>query len=188
MPASATAINSTRSPPRSVSSFSESDATGGTAPTLAGVFTNGGSSALPTSTTGLAASIAVNTRVDPSAGGVATRLRDGNVSSDDAAYTSNTTGAASYADRLNALDSSLGASRTFNGTTGGVPTGSVATYAASSVSWISAQRQVATNQVTATSAVAASATTALSNATGVNSTTSFRACSTSSTPTKPRRS
>ena len=151
-----------------VSSFSESDATGSTAPTLAGVFTNGGSSALPTSTTGLAASIAVNTRVDPSAGGVATRLRDGNVSSDDAAYTSNTTGAASYADRLNALDSSLGASRTFNGTTGGVPTGSVATYAASSVSWISAQRQVATNQVTATSAVAASATTALSNATGVN--------------------
>ena len=36
------------------------------------------------------------------------------------------------------------------------------------MSWISAQRQTASSQVTATSAVAAAATTALSNATGVN--------------------
>ena len=151
-----------------ISSFSEGDATGGNAPTLAGVFTGGGGTALPTATAGLAATLAVSSRVDPSVGGVATRLRDGNVSSDDAAYTANTTGAASFADRLNALASALGAPRSFDATTGGEASGSVASYAASSVSWISAQRQTAASQVTATGALAASATTALSNATGVN--------------------
>lgn len=149
-------------------SFAESDATGGGKPTLAGLFTDAGSSSLPTATRGLAASIAVNTRVDPSLGGVTTRLRDGNVSSGDAAYTSNTTGAAAYADRLNALVGALGASRSFDGGTGGAATGSLADYASSSVSWISAQRQTTSAQVTATGALAASATTALSNATGVN--------------------
>ena len=151
-----------------VSSFSESATSSSGDPTLAGLFTNAGSSTLPTSVTGLAASIAVNTRVDPSAGGDVTRLRDGNVSSDDAAYTSNTTGAAFYSDRLDALSSALDGSQTFDATTGGEASGSVADYASSSVSWISAQRQTASSQVTSTSAVAASATTALSNATGVN--------------------
>ena len=151
-----------------VTAFKESDTTGGSAPDLAGLFTNAGSSTLPTSTTGLAASLAVNSRVDPSAGGVATRLRDGNVSSDNAAYTSNTTGAASYSDRLDALASALGGQSSFNATTGGAASGSLADYASSSVSWISAQRQAASGQVTSTSALAASATTALSNATGVN--------------------
>ena len=76
-----------------VSSFSESATSASGDPTLAGLFTNAGSSTLPTSATGLAASITVNTRVDPSDGGDVTRLRDGNVSNDDSAYTSNTTGA-----------------------------------------------------------------------------------------------
>lgn len=151
-----------------VSTFKESDTTGSSAPDLAGLFTDAGSEALPISTTGLAASLTVNDRVDPSVGGVATRLRDGNVSSSDAAYTSNTTSAASYSDRLNALTAAIGASRSFDASTGGSASASVADYAASSVSWISAQRQAASSQVTATSAVAASATTALSNATGVN--------------------
>ena len=151
-----------------VSSFSESATSASGDPTLAGLFTNAGSSTLPTSATGLAASITVNTRVDPSAGGDVTRLRDGNVSSDDSAYTSNTTGAASYSDRLDALSTALSASQSFDATTGGVASGSVADYAASSVSWISAQRQTTSSAVTSTSAVAASATTALSNATGVN--------------------
>ncbi len=147
-----------------VSAFSETDTSGSNA--LAGLFTNGGSETLPTSASGLAASIAVNARVDPSSGGDVTRLRDGDVSTD--AYSSNTAGAASYSTRLDALTSALGATRSFDATTGGTASGSVADYASSSVSWISAQRQTASNQVTATSAVAASATTALSNATGVN--------------------
>ncbi len=148
-----------------VSAFSESDPSG-KGSTLAGLFTNGGSTAMPTSASGLATSITVSARVDPSAGGDITRLRDGDVSND--AYSTNSSGAASYSDRLNALASALGATRSFDATTGGAASGSVADYASSSVSWISAQRQTASSQVTATSAVAAAATTALSNATGVN--------------------
>ena len=151
-----------------VTAFKESDTTGVGAPDLAGLFTNAGNSALPTSTTGLAASLTINSRVDPSVGGAATRLRDGNVSSDNAAYTSNTSGSASYSDRLNALASALGGQRSFDATTGGAASGSLADYASSSVSWISAQRQATSSQVTSTSALAASATTALSNTTGVN--------------------
>lgn len=151
-----------------ITAFSESDQSGSNLPDLAGVFTAGGSSALPSSATGLAASISVNARVDPGAGGLATRLRDGNVSSAASAYGYNATGAAAYSDRLDALVSGLDASRSFNPASGGVASGSVATYAASSVSWISAQRQSATAQATSTGAVASAASTALSNATGVN--------------------
>ena len=151
-----------------VSGFAESDTTGGNAPTLAGLFTNGSSSTVPGTPSGVAASLAVNARVDPSVGGVATRLRDGNISSGSSAYTSSGSGAASYASRLDALASALGATRSFDASTGGANSGSLAGYAASSVSWISAQRQAAAAQVTSTSALAASATTALSNATGVN--------------------
>lgn len=151
-----------------VAGFAEGDASGGGAPTLPGLFTISGASAVPTGSTGLAAAITVNTRVDPAAGGVATRLRDGNVSSDAAAYTSNTTGAASFATRLDALTGALSATRSFNAGSGGAASGSLASYAASSVSWISAQRQAATSAATTSSALAASATSALSNATGVN--------------------
>lgn len=149
-----------------VSAFSETDASGGSA--LAGLFTNAGASGLPTSAKGLAASLSVNSSVDPSAGGDVTLLRDGDVSGGGSAYSSNSTGAASYSDRLDALASALGASRSFDAASGGTASGSVADYASSSISWISAQRQTASSQVTATSALAASATTALSNATGVN--------------------
>ena len=49
-----------------VSAFSESDPNG-KGSTLAGLFTNGGSTAIPTSASGLATSITVSARVDPSA-------------------------------------------------------------------------------------------------------------------------
>ena len=151
-----------------VSTFAESDQTGSGAPTLAGLFTAGGSSSLPTSVTGLAASLTINARVDPSAGGTATLLRDGNVSSASSAYTYNTTGASAYADRLDGLVSALGQSRTFDASSGGTASGSLATYAQSSVSWLEATRESASNDATYKGTVATSATTALSNATGVN--------------------
>lgn len=151
-----------------VDGFAEGDASGGAAPTLPGLFTTATATAMPTTSAGLAAAIAVASRADPAAGGVASRLRDGNIASDAAAYTSNTTGAASYATRLNALAATLSATRSFDAASGGAASGSLAGYAASSVSWISAQRQAATNAATSSSALAASATSALSNATGVN--------------------
>lgn len=151
-----------------VTSFAETDRTGGGAPTLAGLFTAAGSTGLPTSATGLAASLKVNARVDPSAGGDLTRLRDGNIASADSAYTYNTSGAAGFAGRLNALTAALSQTRSFDASSGGAASASLTTYAQSSVSWLEAQRQSASENATAKSATVAATTTALSNATGVN--------------------
>ena len=104
-----------------VSAFSESDQTGSGAPTQAGLFTStslSGGLPTPATTAGLAASLAVNSSVDPTAGGAATLLRDGNISSSNAAYTYNTTGADGFSARLQALSSALGQTRSFDATTG----------------------------------------------------------------------
>ena len=154
-----------------VTTFAESDQTGGSAPTAPGLFTAAGLSGLPTATdtTGLAARIAVNANVDPSAGGVATRLRDGGIADpSNPAYTYNTTGAASFSDRLQQLTTALSQTQSFDASSGGVASGSLATYAASSVSWLEAARQSATNDASYQSALVSTTTTALSNATGVN--------------------
>ena len=152
-----------------ITTFSESDQTGGTAPTEPGLFTASGLSGMPTTTTGLAASITVNANVDPSQGGLVTRLRDGGIADPtNSAYTYNTTDAAAYSTRLTQLVTALGSTQSFDATSGGTASGSLATYAASSVSWLEAQRQDATSQSTYTSALVSSTTTALSNATGVN--------------------
>ena len=151
-----------------ISSFSESDQTGGNASTLAGLFTAAGSTTIPTTTTGLAASITVAASVDPTAGGTATKLRDGNISSSDAAYTYNTSAAAAYSDRLTALNAALSQTRGFDSTSGGASVASLTTYAASSVSWLEATRTSTTSAATYTSALVGTTTTALSNSTGVN--------------------
>ena len=154
-----------------VNVFAESDQTGGTAPTEPGLFTSSGLNGLPTSatTTGLAATISVNAAVDPSAGGVVTRLRDGGIADPtSSAYVYNTSGASAFSDRLSALGTALSATRSFDPSSGGAASGSLATYATSSVSWISAARQSASTDATNKSAVVTSTITALSNATGVN--------------------
>ena len=156
-----------------ISTFAESGADG-TSPELAGLFTNGGSSAIPTATTGLAGSIAVNASVDPAQGGTVTLLRDGDVSGGNAisatpgAYTYNTTGAAAFADRLSGLVGALGKSQTFDSASGGVASGTLAAYASSSVSWLESGYQTASNAATYQSSLVSTATSALSNATGVN--------------------
>ena len=155
-----------------ISTFAESGASG-SSPALAGLFTDGASSAIPTSVTGLAASIAVNASVDPTQGGDVTLLRDGDISGGNAAsgstdYTYNTSGDAAFADRLNALVSALGTSQSFDASTGGAATGTLATFASSSVSWLESNYQSASNAATYQSSVVSTATSALSNATGVN--------------------
>ena len=152
-----------------IGAFAESDQTGGGAPTEPGLFTAKGSTGLPTSVTGLAASITVNAAVDPTQGGVATRLRDGGINDPTGdTYVYNTSGDAGYSDRLSALGSALSATRSFDATSGGVASESLQTYAASSVSAISAARQTATTTATNTGADVTATTTALSNGTGVN--------------------
>ena len=151
-----------------ITSFQETDQTGGSAPALAGLFTNGGSTALPTSVTGLASNLSISANADPTRGGNPLLLRDGNISSSNSAYTYNTSGDSGYSARLTALNAALSQSRAFDPTSGGAAAASLSTYATSSVSWLESTRQTASNNATYTSTVASTTTTALSNATGVS--------------------
>ncbi len=152
-----------------ISTFAESDQTGGGAPTEPGLFTATGLTGLPTGVTGLASAITVNAAVDPTQGGVATRLRDGGINDPTSqTYVYNTSGDAGYSDRLSALGTALAATKSFDASSGGIASGSLQSYAASSVSAISAARQAATTTATNTGADVTATTTALSNGTGVN--------------------
>ncbi len=131
---------------------------------VAGLFVNGTSSVVPTATTGLAGSIAVNANVDPAKNGTVTLLRDGDISQQ--STNSNAGGDAAYAGRLSQLVSAL-ADAQVSGTVG-VAGGSLTTYAASSVSWVSSNYQTASNAASYQSSLVNSATSALSNSTGVN--------------------
>lgn len=148
-----------------ISTFAETSASG--SPTqLAGLFTDGGSTTLPTSTSGLAASISVAASVDPDRGGTASLLRDGNISG--GSTTANTTGDAAFSGNLTQLVAALGTSQAFDGSSGGVSNGTLATYASSSVSWLESSYQTATNAASYQTSLVTTATSAMSNATGVN--------------------
>ena len=66
------------------------------------------------------------------------------------------------------MSAALGATQTFNASSGGTSSGSLVGYAQSSVSWLETTRQTATNDASYKSTVVGTTTTALSNATGVN--------------------
>ena len=155
-----------------INAFAESDQSA--TPTLAslpGLFTTPGATGLPsmTATTGLAAAIEVNPNVDPSQGGDSSLLRDGGVSDPgNAAYTYNTTGAASYTGRIQELIGEISATQTFDSSAGLGSSSSLTDYANASVSWLQAANQQASDSSSYQSALATQATSALSNATGVN--------------------
>ena len=153
-----------------IDAFAESDQSGGTAPTIPGLFTYAGGPAMPIAgQSGLANSITLNANADPSQGGSLSRIRDGNVGNPgNAAYNGNGTGAASYTAHLTALLGGLGTTRSFDATSGGAARGTLAAYATSSLSWLEAARQSATATSTGRSAVAAATTASLSGSTGVN--------------------
>ena len=153
-----------------ITAFADTDRTGGTAATIPGLFTYAGAPAMPaTGQIGLAAAIAVNANADPSQGGSLGRIRDGNVGDPtNTAYNANTTGAAAFSTHLNALVTGLATARTFDPTSGAAATGTLASYAASSVSWLETARSTATSTATNAGAVVSQATTSLSNSTGVN--------------------
>ena len=153
-----------------INAFAESDQSNPpTLPPLPGLFTTG-ASALPsmTAATGLAGAIEVNPTVDPSQGGNPTLLRDGGISSPNAAYTYNTTGAASFTGRLQELAGVIGAAQNFDPSAGLPSSASVADYANASVSWLQGENQKASNASSYQSALATQSAAALSNATGVN--------------------
>ena len=153
-----------------VTTFADSDQTGGGNPTVPGLFTTPGAPAMPTADqSGLAATISVNASVDPTQGGNIALLRDGGIGGGgNPAYTSNVTGATGYTGYITGLLSDLDATTTFDGASGGASQGTLAAYAQSSVSWLETSRQNATTAASDRQAVVSQTTTSLSNSTGVN--------------------
>lgn len=131
---------------------------------LAGLFTNGGSTTVPSSAadTGLAGTIAVNAAVDPTQGGTPTLLGNG------INFNYNTANDASYSGQLQQLQTNLSANQTFNASGQIGTSNTVAGYATASASWLEAQRQSASSESTYQSTLLSNSTTALSNSTGVN--------------------
>jgi flagellar hook-associated protein 1 len=154
-----------------IEAFAESDqSTTPTLPDVAGLFTDAGSTTMPTTgvvNAGLAGTISVNAAVDPDAGGDPTLLRDGAMNGN-TAYTYNTTGADSYYERLMALSDQLSTDVTFDASTQGTASGTLLEYASSSASWLNAELSTADDNTTYQTAVVDETTTALSNVTGVN--------------------
>jgi len=137
-------------------------------PNAAGLFTWSGAPAVPAAGTlvnGLAASISINTAMDPSTGGNPTLLRDGGANG--AAYVVNT-GGASYSSLLVAYGDRLDKPMTFDSAAGISATSSVSDYAANSIGWFQGVRQQASTAADAKEALASRSADALSNATGVN--------------------
>jgi flagellar hook-associated protein 1 FlgK len=154
-----------------VNAFAETDQTGGTAPTLPGLFTFSGATGLPTASqvTGLSSQIEVNPNVEPSQGGNVDLLRDGGISvPGSATYTYNTTGATGYSARIQQLATAIISTQSFDPTTGLGASDSLSDYANNSVGWLQGQNQQASDAASYQSSVVSQATSALSNATGVN--------------------
>ncbi len=152
-----------------ISTFAETDQSGGGGPTQPGLFTTPGATGMPASDMGLAGMIEINANVDPNQGGNASLLRDGGISDPSGtAYTYNTSGDGSYTGRLDQLLGNLSATATFD-PAGGIGTSdTLSDYATNSVSWLEAQRSNASSAGTYQSTLLSQATTALSNTTGVN--------------------
>jgi len=150
-----------------ISAFAETNSSTTPATTAAGLFTDGGSSSVPTTLTrGLAGLIKVNPSVDPTQGGNAELVRDGGIAGP--GYTYNTGGGASYTDRIQQLITNLGKSQTFDPSAQIQQTGSVTDYAKSSVSWLEALRQSSSNEAESRQTTADRAAQTLSQDTGVN--------------------
>jgi flagellar hook-associated protein 1 FlgK len=150
--------------------FAETDQIGGGA-SAPGLFTFAGATGVPSVgvAAGLAGEITVNANVDPTQGGSLDLLRDGGIADpNNSAFTYNATGASGYSDRINELIAGLSAPQEFD-TAAGVGTNrSIADYASSSIGWLEAQRQQASNTASYQETLLTQTSQALSNATGVN--------------------
>lgn len=154
-----------------VSTFKETDQTGSGQPDVPGLFTYAGAPTMPagaTVTPGIASTITVNPAFIRSDGGSATLLRDGGTNPPNSAYVWNTSGGASYTDRLNSLIDGLATPQNFDPAAGVQTPSNVIDYASASINWLEGQRQTATNDNAYQSTVVSRATDSLSNATGVN--------------------
>ncbi len=154
-----------------IDAFAETDAIGFDSGPRAGLFTAGGSAALPDGTAagrlGLAARIRVNAAVDPSQGGQLPLLRTGGMNGTDYRDLAAGTDAA-YAGRLRTLVSNLTATRSFDPGLGLGTALSLADFAANAAGWIEGQRKDASEAASYQKTLLSRANEALSNVAGVN--------------------
>lgn len=152
-----------------VTTFAETDTSGGTAPALAGLFTYAGGPAIPaagTVSSGIALTLSVNAAFDPSIGGDPELLRDGGANG--AAYVANTSGGAAYADRLIDYVESMNDPLPTDIGAGIAGIYSVSGYAESSLGWLESLRKTATEAADSKTALYERLEGALQSATGVN--------------------
>jgi flagellar hook-associated protein 1 FlgK len=138
-------------------------------PTLAGLFTRPGPpTLLPAATVsvGLAGTISVSASVDPAVGGNVNLLRDGGINGP--AYVYNSTGFPGFSTRLHQLVGDMDLSQPFDPAAQGKPNAGLIDFAASSVSYIEAQRQDVNAKVQFQDTLLDRSKSALSNVNGVN--------------------
>ncbi|MGY6646644.1 MAG: flagellar hook-associated protein FlgK [Salinarimonas sp.] len=111
---------------------------------------------------GIAANIGVNPDVDPALGGDLARLRDG------VTLNFNPDGDAAFSDRIYAMLDALNAPQGFDPATGINPNTTLARFASSSVSWLEAGRQQASQEASFRDTMLERTRESLSNVTGVN--------------------
>ncbi len=111
---------------------------------------------------GIAANIGVNPDVDPALGGDLARLRDG------VTLNFNPAGDAAFSDRIYAMLEALNAPQAFDPATGINPNTTLARFASSSVSWLEAGRQQASQEASFRDTMLERTRESLSNVTGVN--------------------
>lgn len=148
--------------------FSESDGTS-SAPGLfiwtTSTGATGGTPAAGDDTTGIAATISINTAVITSQGGDAMKLRDGTISG---ITDLNTTDDAGFTANLDSLYQALSAKRDFSSDAGLSTSQSLMDYASASIGWLEEYRSGATTASENTSAALSRSDEAYSNETGVN--------------------
>ncbi|MTI45912.1 flagellar hook-associated protein 1 FlgK [Roseibium hamelinense] len=152
-----------------ITAFAEADQLGGGGPDQTGLFSYGGSPAVPAASTlvpGIASQISVNPAVDPDQGGNLDLLRNGGING--AAYDYNPTNLGGFNGRLNEFLTEIDAQRNFDGTVGLDPTDSLTGFGASSVSWLESLRKSTTSDVEVQSIIVTRTAESLSNNTGVN--------------------
>jgi flagellar hook-associated protein 1 FlgK len=156
-----------------IEAFAESDQSAvPSLPDVPGLFTYTGAPAMPATGTvmnGLASVISVNANVDPSQGGVLTRLRDGGISDPLAPeYIYNTSGQAGFSGRLNQLTEKLSQSRAFDPATDLDASATIFDFASSSVAWLQEGRKIADNEFQYRDTLYQRSSEAYSKVTGVN--------------------